>query len=192
MATLEFFFDFSSPFAYLAATQVEAVARRTGADLVLRPLLLGALFREVGQVDTPIGAMSERKRQFVLRDLGRWARWWGVPLQWPAAFPIRTVLPLRVFLLQPTPARMRQFFGACWGEGRDIGDPAVLRDLGVSEEELAAAPGRKEELVAATRLALDADLFGVPAFRIDGGALIWGQDRLDQVERACRGERIEG
>ncbi len=192
MRQLEFFFDFSSPFAYLASTQVEALARRTGAQLVLRPLLLGALFREVGQVDVPIGAMSEAKRQYTLRDLGRWSRWWGVPLVWPEAFPLRTVLPLRVFLLEPTPARMRRFFHATWGEGRDVGDPEVLRQLGVSEAELAAAPGRKAELVAATQLAVEAGVFGVPAFRVDGGALIWGQDRLDQVERSCRGEPIDG
>jgi 2-hydroxychromene-2-carboxylate isomerase len=68
----------------------------------------------------------------------------------------------------------------------------VLRQLGVSEAELAAAPGRKEELVAATQLAVEAGVFGVPAFRVDGGALIWGQDRLDQVERSCRGEPIDG
>ncbi len=192
MPQLEFFFDFSSPFAYLAGMQVEGVARRTGATLVLRPLLLGALFREVGQVDVPIGAMSEVKRQYTLRDLGRWARWWGVPFRWPEAFPLRTVLPLRVFLLDPTPARMRSFFHATWGEGRDVGDPGVLRSLGVSEAELAQAPGRREELVAATRLAVEAGVFGVPSFRVDGGPLIWGQDRLDQVERACRGEPIEG
>ena len=192
MPRVEFFFDFSSPFAYLAGTQIEALARRSGAELVLRPLLLGALFRDVGQVDVPLAAMSEPKRQYVLRDLGRWARWWGVPLQWPVVFPLRTVLPLRVFLLDPTPTRMRGLFHAAWGLGQDIGDPVVLRALGISEGELSEAPSRREELVAATRLAVEAGVFGVPTFRVDGGPLIWGQDRLDQVERSCRGEPIEG
>jgi 2-hydroxychromene-2-carboxylate isomerase len=188
MSRLEFFFDFSSPFAYLAALQVEGIARRTGAELVLRPLLLGALFREVGQVDVPLAAMSEAKRQYVLRDLMRWAHWWGVPFSWPAAFPLRTVLPLRVFLLEPTPARMRAIFRAAWGEGRDVGDPAVLLVAGVREDEIAAAPSQREALVAATSFAREAGVFGVPSLRVDGGALFWGQDRLDMVERACRGE----
>ncbi|GDX81117.1 2-hydroxychromene-2-carboxylate isomerase [Deltaproteobacteria bacterium] len=188
---LEFFFDFSSPFAYLASTQVGALARRTGADLVLRPLLLGGLFRDIGQVDVPIAGMSEAKRQYVLRDLQRWARWWGVPLAWPAAFPLRTVLPLRVFLQSPTPERMGRIFASAWGRGEDIGDPAVLSALGVSSVELASAGTQREALVLATNTARDCGVFGVPAFRIDETALIWGQDRLDVVERACRGERIE-
>lgn len=188
---LEFFFDFASPFAYLAATQVGALARRTGVELVLRPVLLGALFRRVGQVDVPIAAMSEVKRQYTLRDLGRWARWWGVPLVWPAAFPLRTVLPLRVFLGQPTLARMEAMFSASWGRGQDIGQPEVLAALGVGPAELAAAESAREALFAATAYAESVGVFGVPSFRVDGGEVIWGQDRLAMVERACRGERIE-
>ncbi len=188
---LEFFFDFSSPFAYLAATQIGALSRRTGAELVLRPLLLGGLFRDLGQVDVPIAGMSEAKRQYTLRDLQRWARWWGVPLAWPAAFPLRTVLPLRVFLLDPTPERMGRLFASAWGRGEDVGDPAVLASLGVTGVELATAATKRDSLIAATNYARDCGVFGVPAFRINESTLIWGQDRLDVVERVCRGQRIE-
>ncbi|MSQ03598.1 MAG: 2-hydroxychromene-2-carboxylate isomerase [Myxococcales bacterium] len=188
---LEFFFDFASPFAYLAATQVVALSRRTGVQLVLRPLLLGGLFRAVGQVDVPIAAMSEVKRKYTLRDLGRWARWWGVPLVWPAAFPLRTVLPLRVFLQEPTPARMLTLFRAAWAQGEDIGRAGVLAGLGVSATELATAEQQRAPLIEATAYAVAAGVFGVPSFVVDGGEVIWGQDRLDMVERACRGERVE-
>ncbi len=191
MRQLEFFFDFSSPFAYLAATQVVPLSQRTGVQLVLRPLLLGALFRAVGQVDVPIAAMSEVKRQHTLRDLGRWARWWGVPLVWPAAFPLRSVLPLRVLLQEPTPERMLTLFRAAWAHGEDIGQPAVLSGLGIPGEALATADQQRAALVEATAYAESVGVFGVPSFRVDGGAVIWGQDRIDMVERACRGERVE-
>ncbi|MSQ03458.1 MAG: 2-hydroxychromene-2-carboxylate isomerase [Myxococcales bacterium] len=190
-AKLEFFFDFSSPFAYLAASQVVGLSRRTGAELVLRPLLLGALFRDLGTVDVPILGMSELKRQSTLVDLGRWARWWGVPLEWPAGFPLRTVLPLRIFLGSPTAERMNRIFAAAWGRGEDISRPGVLAALGVTAAELASASEQREPLVAATAYARDSGVFGVPSFRVNEGALFWGQDRLDMVERACRGERVE-
>ncbi len=185
--TLDFFFDFSSPFAYLASTQVETLARRTGATLRLRPILLGAIFRAVGQVDVPIAAMSEAKRQYTLLDLGRWAAHWGVPLTWPPAFPLRTVLPLRLFLLEPTVERMSRLFHAAWAEGRDIGDPAVLRDLRFTEAELQATNEQKQALVDSTQAAIDAGVFGAPSFLVDGQDLCWGQDRLARVEGLLRG-----
>ena len=126
---LVFSFDFASPFAYLAATQVDALAARTGATLVWRPILLGGLFRELGGADVPLFTMPPPKRALIEADLARWAAWWGVPLRWPTTFPLRTVLPLRATLAHPDPVPFaRRVFHAAWGEGRDVGDPAVLRD----------------------------------------------------------------
>jgi 2-hydroxychromene-2-carboxylate isomerase len=183
---LNFYFDFSSPFSYLASTRVEELAARTGATLRLRPMLLGAVFRAVGQVDAPILAMNEPKRQFVLADLGRWAAHWGVPVVWPTAFPIRTVLPLRVWLRQPTAERMHAIYAAAWGRGEDVGDPAVLRSLGIPDEDIDNAATERDALVASTQSALGAGVFGAPSFVVDG-RLYWGQDRLAHVEAALTG-----
>lgn len=184
--TLDFYFDFSSPFAYLAATEVGDLARRTGAILNLHPMLLGALFRDVGQVDVPLFSMSEAKRQFYLRDLARWAQARAVPFQWPTAFPIRTVLPLRLFLLEPTLERMVRLFDATWGKGLDVGQPEVLLSLGFSAAEIEAASTQKQALIESTASAVAAGAFGAPTFVVNGNDLFWGQDRVHHVERALR------
>jgi 2-hydroxychromene-2-carboxylate isomerase len=185
---LDFWFDFSSPFTYLASTRVDALAARTGATLRWRPMLLGAVFKAVGQVDIPIAAMSEAKRQYSLKDLHRWADLYGVPFQWNATFPLRTVLPLRVFLLHPDPVGYaHRVFRAAWGESRDVSDPAVLLDCGATPEQIDAAPTMRQPLIESTRAAVDAGAFGAPTFVVDDSALFFGNDRLDLVERALTG-----
>src|ERR1700684_668689 len=95
--TLEFYWDFSSPFAYLGSTQAEALAARTGATLVWRPMLLGAVFKAIRAPEPPILSWSEGKRSYYSKDLGRWAEHWRVPFQFPSRFPMMTVKPLRAW-----------------------------------------------------------------------------------------------
>jgi 2-hydroxychromene-2-carboxylate isomerase len=188
---LVFSFDFASPFAYLAATQVEGLAARTGATLVWRPILLGGLFRDLGGADVPLFTMPPPKRALIEADLARWAAWWGVPLRWPTTFPLRTVLPLRVTLAHPDPVPFaRRVFHAAWGEGRDVGDPAVLRDCGADDALLARAPAMREALRVYTEAAKAEGVFGVPTFQVTtpaGSWTLWGQDRLPMVESILRG-----
>lgn len=191
---VDFHYDFSSPFAYLASTQVEGLARRTGCELRWRPLLLGGLFRDLGGVDVPLLSMPAPKRALVEADLERWAAWWGVPLRWPEPFPLRTVLPLRCILAHADQAPRaenvalaQRIFHAAWGEGRDIGDPQVLTDLGVTPGIHLAAVGQREALRTATEAAKARGVFGVPTFDVDGRWLVWGQDRLPMVEAMLRG-----
>jgi 2-hydroxychromene-2-carboxylate isomerase len=192
---VDFHYDFSSPFAYLASTQVEGLALRTGCELRWRPLLLGGLFRDLGGVDVPLLTMPAPKRALVEADLERWAAWWGVPLRWPEPFPLRTVLPLRCILAHADQATRaenvalaQRIFRAAWGEGRDIGDARVLAEVGVPRELIDAAEGQREALKAATEAAKARGVFGVPTFDVDGRWLVWGQDRLTMVEAMVRGE----
>jgi 2-hydroxychromene-2-carboxylate isomerase len=185
---LDFHFDFSSPFAYLAATQVEAVAARHGAQVRWSPLLLGGLFRDLGGVDVPLFAMPPPKRAFIEADLQAWASWWGVPLRWPERFPVRSVLALRTTLAHPEPeAYARRVFHAAWGEGRDIADPAVLVGCGADESVLAAAPTMRDALRARTDAARARGIFGVPTFVVDDRILLWGQDRVPMLEAILSG-----
>ena len=184
---LDFWFDFSSPYAYLASTQVDALAARTGAELRWHPMLLGALFREIGQVDAPILAANPAKQTWYYRDLERWAAWWAVPFRFPTRFPIRTVLPLRAFLATGDVGFAHRVFEAAWGHDRDVSDPAVLRDLGAPDDALLRAAEQKQALIDSTAAAIARGVFGTPTFVVEDRWLFWGQDRLDMVERCLNG-----
>jgi 2-hydroxychromene-2-carboxylate isomerase len=191
---LSFWYDFSSPFAYLGATQVEALCARMGAKLVWRPFLLGALFRQIGTADVPLMTFSAPKQKWVADDLARFARHYGVPFRFPSTFPIRTVLPLRVALLQgQNIGRVSQaLFRAAWVEDRDIGKPEVLNEVcqeaGCDGDvvQRASADAAKAALFAATEEAARLGVCGAPCFQVDD-VVFWGQDRLPLVEKALGG-----
>ena len=190
---VRFFHDFSSPFSYLASTQVEAVCARHGADLEWAPILLGGLFRELGTPDVPLLAMNDAKRRYAARDLHDWAAHWGVPFKFPSRFPIRTVAPLRVALAEP--ATTACLYRAAWGEDRNIGDTGVLAEVLTEAGFDAAAllertqdPAIKAQLFANTDRAQAFGACGAPTFVIDEKVVVWGQDRLDDVARYLRGE----
>jgi 2-hydroxychromene-2-carboxylate isomerase len=170
----------------------------------LRPILVGGLFRDVGQVNVPLLAFPPPKLRYVSLEMARWARWWGVPFAMPPKFPQRTVTAQRLALLaadQGFEAGHRLALAlarAMWAEQRDLEDEATLRAIlaaeGFPEGWLArtAEPELKARLAASTAEAKDAGAFGVPTFVVTGGApggphLFWGQDRLELVARALAG-----
>ena len=86
--TLEFWYDFSSPWTYLASTQVERVAAEAGATLVWKPMLLGAVFRQLGTPNVPLLAMAESRRRYIAADIHYWASLWQVPFRFASRFPM--------------------------------------------------------------------------------------------------------
>lgn len=193
---VDFFFDYSSPFAYLGSTQIEAVAARHGATVRYRPFLLGALFKAIGTPDVPLLAAPEAKKRFYSADMFRWADHYGVPFRFPSRFPMVTVKPLRMTLALPEADRPRligPIFRAFWAEDRDISDDATLADIatsaGLDGSALVAATRDerlKAELKAATDAAVQAGVCGAPTFMV-GKLIFWGQDRLLFVEKALDG-----
>jgi 2-hydroxychromene-2-carboxylate isomerase len=196
-ARVTFFHDFSSPFSYLASTQVDARLVATGAAVVSRPILVGALFREIGTPDVPMLAMSEARRRYVARDLADWAAFWNAPFRFPDTFPLRTVAALRVAIAEPaaTPALYR----AAWVDNQDVGRPEVLGTVldaaGFDGKALVARAAEDDELKAAlrenTRAAEAAGACGVPTFLVErpdrAPEVFWGQDRFELVQEAlCR------
>ncbi len=193
MHTLELYWDFSSPFAYLGSTQAEALAARTGAKLVWRPMLLGAVFKAIGTPDAPLLTWSEAKRSYYFKDLSRWAEHWAVPLRFPSRFPMMTVKALRAWLALPEERRkpfLDATFRAYWAEGLDISDEATLRTIiGPGADDVLAkcgTPEIKDALFASTKRAIEAGVFGAPTWIVDEKELFWGQDRIVLVERALR------
>jgi 2-hydroxychromene-2-carboxylate isomerase len=205
---VEFWFDFSCPYAYLGSTQIEAVARRHGADLVWRPLLLGGVFRAVDTPQVLFATLPPPKARHNYHDMMRWAEWFGVPLAMPAAHPMRTVRALRALLALPEarwPAFIHAMYRAYWVRNDDItGEPVVgaaLDEAGCSPAERAHAlaanddAGIKAELRRRTDEAIARGVFGVPAMFVGDGAdavMFWGQDRFEFVERALAGWRPGG
>ncbi len=195
-ARVDVYVDVASPFAYLGLTQVPALAAM-GAEVRLVPILLGALFRDIGQADVPLFSMPPAKARYVALDMQRWAHWWGVPFAQPSKFPQRTVTAQRLILLAGDRGfeeahRVAVALGrAMWAEGRDLEDPATLRsildDEGPAWLERASDPETKARLVANTTQAREAGVFGVPTFIVDGKHLFWGQDRLELVAKTLAG-----
>jgi 2-hydroxychromene-2-carboxylate isomerase len=194
MHTLEIYWDFSSPFAYLGSTQAEKLAQRTGATLAWRPMFLGGLFRSIGQADVPLSTWSQAKQKYYFADMHRWAEYWGVPFTFPTRFPMMTVKAMRAYLALPEGRRdayREKTFRAYWAEDRDINDDGVLKELLGEGADAVLAKTQdaavKKELVDATQKAVDAGVFGAPTWIVDGKELFWGQDRIPLVERALKG-----
>ena len=195
MKSGSFFFDFSSPFAYLASTQIESVATRHDAVVIYKPFLLGALFKTIGTPNVPLHAMPEAKARLYRADLFRWADAWGVPFHFATRFPMNTVKPLRLVLAAPNDKKVdliRNIYRAYWVDDRDISNDDVLKNIlecsGFAPEFVqAAADDRyRQALREATEEAERLGLCGVPSFLV-GDQLFWGQDRLHFVEKALDG-----
>lgn len=187
MPVLEFFYDFTSPYSYLASTRVEDLARRAGASLRWRPFFLGGVFKATGN-RAPIEVPAKGRGMF--RDLERWSRRLGVPYRWPDLFPVPSILALRAALVADDEGSIVPFthavFRAVWAQGREIGTPEqlapVLEAAGLDGVRLAAAaPEKKEALRQQTQEAVDRGSFGAPTFFV-GEELFVGNDRMDFVE----------
>jgi 2-hydroxychromene-2-carboxylate isomerase len=195
MKTVAFFFDFSSPFAYLASTQIEAVASRHAATVLYKPFLLGALFKTIGTPNVPLHAMPEPKARLYRMDLFRWADFWNVPFKFATRFPMNTVKPLRLVLAAPDNKKatlIRAIYRAYWVDDLDISTDEVLTDIltheGFDAEfvRVTADDRYRQALRSATEEAERLGLCGVPSFLV-GDQLFWGQDRLHFVEKALDG-----
>lgn len=189
--TVEFYYDYGSPASYLAWTQMEKLAERTGATIVWKPALLGGIFKET-QNRPPISVPA--KGAWMVKDLARFAQRYDVPMQMNPKFPINTIYLMRGALVAQRDGYLdtynRAIFNGMWVDAEDVGDMTVVARLltaaGLDPETFGAAiqaPEIKKELFVRNDEAVAKGIFGMPSFVIDG-ELHWGQDRLDFVEEA--------
>jgi 2-hydroxychromene-2-carboxylate isomerase len=192
MKKLDFFFDLSSPYSYLAATQLSTIAERTGATVAWRPMVLGAVFKTVGN---EMPARVPHKARWMGNDLMRWAEHYGVPFRFSSHFPSNAIKAMRLILVDEKKAAAVALAGfrAMWAEDRDITQDAELRriaELGGLDPATALQaienPEVKERLRANTDEAVARGAFGAPTMLV-GDQLFWGNDRLHFVEAALKG-----
>jgi len=193
MKQIEFFYDFSSPYSYLASTQMEGLEKRTGVPVLWRPFALGFVFKETGNAMT---ASVPAKGKYMIKDLKRWAEFYGIPLKWPSIFPLKSFPALRAALAAEEHGKLRELslalFHAYWAENQDPTQPEKIKQLAgklglPGEKILARAEDQeiKDKLRVNTAEAVKRGAFGAPTFFV-GEEMFWGNDRLEMVERYLR------
>ena len=194
-APIDFYFEFSSPYGYIASHLAEDLERRIGRALRWRPILLGPIFKVTGQApltNVPL------KGDYAKRDFVRTARMHGVAYRHPESFPIGTVAACRAFYSlderDPQAARKlaKSLYRAYFADNRNIGDAAtmlqVAQETGFDSSALASAiddPRLKERVKGEVDAAIAAGVFGSPFFIADGEPF-WGVDRIPMLEEWVR------
>ena len=201
MARLEFFFDCSSPWTYLAFDQIERVAADASAELVWRPILVGGVFNAVNPAVYESRANpSPPRAAYHGKDLADWARRYGLKIGMPPVFPVNSVKAMRgAFVAEEHDCispYARAVFEAYWGELRDISQDDVLADVarrvGLDPAELAEkvnAPEYRARLRANTDELIDRGGFGSPTMFVNGDDMYFGNDRLVLVRDALQSAR---
>jgi len=200
--TIEFFFDISSPWTYLAFTNIQPIAAEIGVEIDWRPILVGGVFNSINPSvyqsrQTPVPA----KAAYMVKDMQDWARQARLAIKFPpSVFPVNSVKAMRGCIWLAPQGRLVAFataaFEAYWGGDRDIAQDAVLEDIcrsvGVDAAAFFAGIGEaaiKDQLKANTDELIARGGFGSPTMFVGGGDMYFGNDRLELVRAAAMADR---
>jgi len=199
MTNLEFYFDCSSPWTYLAFENIQPIAERFRQPITWRPILVGGVFNEInpGVYEARAKPVPEKARYYA-KDLQDWAELANIRIGSPPVFPVNSVKAMRGALVAMTQdcvvTYARRVFQAYWGELQDISQEHVLRriaaDCGLEVERfmLEIQERRyKDALRANTRELMERGGFGSPTMYVNGADMYFGNDRLPLVEAALAG-----
>jgi 2-hydroxychromene-2-carboxylate isomerase len=194
---IEFFFDCSSPWTYLAFHNIQPLIVESGVSIRWRPILVGGIFNSV---NPSVYASREHpvpdKQTYQLKDMQDWARHSGLTIRFPpTVFPVNSVKAMRGCILLEPQGKLVPFaqalFEAYWRDDRDISNDAVLADAaeraGVSAAEFFAGIARqeiKDQLKANTDELIRRGGFGSPTMFVGGDDMYFGNDRLALVREA--------
>ena len=190
-AAIDFYFDFTSPYGYLAAERIDALAAKYQREVNWHAILLGFIFKQTGQVPP---MQVPLKGEYVIHDMARSARYLGVPLKFPAEFPKMTITAARGFywLNDQDTALAKTFarhvYRAYFVDNLDVGNAEVIADIahsaGVDGAAFASnvqSDAVKERFKNENDRAIARKVFGSPYFIVDNEPF-WGADRMEQLE----------
>ncbi|MBY0242856.1 MAG: 2-hydroxychromene-2-carboxylate isomerase [Burkholderiaceae bacterium] len=194
---VQFYFDPISPFAWLATKDISCI-EATGCQVVFQPVLFAAMLTAHGNKGP---AEIPAKRVHTFRDVMRLAAEMGLKFTGPPGHPFNPLMALRMATAITDPALRKAFvvamYAACWERGKDVSQADVLivlaNDCGLDGAALADAavtPAIKQQLAAATEMAIARGVFGVPTFEYQG-EFFWGADRIDSLLWRIAGNRID-
>jgi 2-hydroxychromene-2-carboxylate isomerase len=196
MTTIEFFYDYSSPWTYFASTRIEEFCASNKAELVWKPFLVGGVFNKVNpsvyqRRENPIPP----KDAYYRKDMEDWARFLDLKIVRPSVFPVNSVKALRgafVAIEDGTiSAYSKAVFEAYWRDDKDISQDGVLRDIvqaagmdtdafftKISDDRI------KRKLFETTDDLIGRGGYGTPTFFIDGSDMYFGNDRFELMQAA--------
>jgi len=192
---VEFYYDFSSPYTYIASTGIEKICEGNGAELEWKPFLLGGVFNEIGSVPA---VQIDNKFRYLRRDFELCAKYYGVDLKFPDLFPLNSVRSMRGAFAAKEQGKLVEYthemFRLYWTEGLDLSNAEILGDavsnVGIDSEWFVKRINEqdiKDKLRDETSIAIERGVFGAPTMFVDD-QMFWGNDRLDFLDRYLKDE----
>lgn len=194
--SIDFWYDFASPYAYLSAMRIEALAEPMGIAVRWQPFLLGPIFKAQGWNTSPFN-LYPAKGRYMIRDVERVCAERGLVFHKPQMFPANSVLAARLALMGVADGWIGDFskavFMAQFSRGQDISDHAVLTNLCealdldfASIYDLSGREDNRAALRRQTERAQSLGMFGAPTFCTPDGEMFWGDDRLRSALTWCK------
>ena len=188
--TIQFLFDYNSPYSYIASHQIEGLCQRVDAELLWLPVVLGGIFQS-NAIEPPHTKANRRK--YLDQDLQDLADYYAIPYQQRTEFLFKPILSLRATLAVPQGAERAKaahaLFRGAFAADLDLGQPEVVVRLlneagldGAALVERTQEQGIKDELKAITDKAIARGVFGAPTFIVDDAKMFWGHDRMPLME----------
>jgi len=192
---VEFYYDFSSPYTYIASTRIEKICEDNGAELEWKPFLLGGVFNEIGS--TP-ALQIDNKFNYIRNDTIDSAKHYGVDFTFPEFFPLNSVRSMRGAFAAQEKGKLVEYnhemFRLYWTQGVDLSKAEILGEavsrIGIEAEWFVnriAEQEIKDKLRDETTIAIERGVFGAPTIFI-GEKMFWGNDRLDFVDDYLKGK----
>ena len=195
MKKVEFFFDCSSPWTYLAFHRFQSIIKEVNVDIYWKPILVGGVFNKVNQ-DVYNNRINPNplKFKYSRKDLQDWANYYKISINWPKIFPLNAVNVMRAVIVSETFDKLIPFSLLCfenyWSKGIDISDLNILSELAESididkeifQEEI-KKQNTKDLLRSNTDELINRGGFGSPTIFINGDDMYFGNDRMELVRK---------